>query len=80
MLRLRTRAAMPWREKREADMQFLSASIHADMCRLRAGKEHPHELADGACLQRMLLEDPWGLRELPAMQGVSAARRGQSRW
>ncbi len=79
MLGLWTRAAMPWRQKREADMQFLPTAIYAAVRGLRAGKERPHELADGACVQRMLLEDPRGARELPAMRGVSAARRGQSR-
>jgi hypothetical protein len=68
MLRLRARAPMPWSRKREADMQFLSDVGHAAMRGLRACKTHPDDLAAGAGLQQLLLEDPRNARELPALR------------
>jgi hypothetical protein len=79
MLRVRARAAMPRSWEREAEMQFLSAAGHAAMRGLRTCQARPHKLADGACLQQLLFEDPWRARELPGLWGVSAARRTRFR-
>jgi hypothetical protein len=79
MLRLQARTAMPRSRKREADMQFLSAAGDAAMRGLRACKACPHKLADGVCLQQLLLENPRDARELPALRGMPAAYRARFR-
>src|ERR1035438_2917811 len=79
MLRLRARAAMPRSRKRETDMQFLPTTGDAAMRGLQACQACSHELADGACLQQLLLEDSGDARELPALWGMSAARRARFR-
>lgn len=83
VLCLRAAAAMPRRQERKTDMQFLSAAVQAIMRCLRAGQAGSHELADGTHLRRMLQEDPRNARDLPPMRTDSATgrkhpRRGQN--
>lgn len=79
VLCLRAAAAMPRRQERETDMQFLSAAVQTIMRCLRAGQDGSHELADGTRLRRMLQEDPRNARDLPPMQTDSATGRKHPR-